>query len=295
MTAPTIYRRVSELQDTISRIRREEPDAHVGFVPTMGALHEGHLYLIREACAQNDYVVVSVFVNPRQFNQAADFESYPREPSEDARMAAQAGAGLVFIPEESDMYPCKDPYPRPKFDLGQAGAVLEAAHRPGHFEGVLDVVHRLFCMVRPDRAYFGLKDYQQYLIVRDFSATHHPDLEIVGLPTQRASDGLALSSRNQRLSAAARRQAPCIYQTLRWMADQAAANACSLRPVEEQARQYLEKQPHVQRIEYLSFRDALTLDARTTMPASQPMVVCAAVWLDGVRLIDNLLIPAKDA
>lgn len=173
----------------------------VGFVPTMGALHEGHASLFRRSAAENDVTVASVFVNPTQFNDPNDLRAYPRTPGADAALMAAAGVDYCLTPDRETVYP--DGYRFRVTEQGLSG-VMEGAHRPGHFDGVLTVVMRLFQMVRPARAYFGEKDYQQYRLVRDMAGAFHLEVEVIPCPTVREPDGLALSSRNVRLSPEAR-------------------------------------------------------------------------------------------
>jgi pantoate--beta-alanine ligase len=183
----------------------------LGFVPTMGALHEGHLELIRRSARENDRTVVSVFVNAPQFNDPSDLESYPRSLEGDVRMAAEAGADFVFAPSHEMMY--RDGY-RYRVTECDVARTLEGAHRPGHFDGVLTVVLKLLNLVRPTRAYFGEKDYQQYLLIHGMAAAFFLDAEIVACPTVREADGLALSSRNALLTPEGRERAPLFARLL---------------------------------------------------------------------------------
>ena len=185
-------------------VRSDLGDQTVGFVPTMGALHDGHVSLIRRSAADNDVTVVSIFVNPTQFNEAADLEAYPQQLAADARLAAEAGADLVLAPEHRAIY--SDGY-RYRVTESSLSLHMEGSHRPGHFDGVLTVVLKLLNLVKPHRAYFGEKDYQQYLLIRGMVEALFLPVQIVPCPTVRAPDGLALSSRNARLSAESRAQA----------------------------------------------------------------------------------------
>jgi len=245
------------------RLRDGLGEATVGFVPTMGALHDGHLALIRRSAAGNDVTVVSVFVNATQFTSAADLDAYPRTLAEDARLAAAAGADHVIAPDHAAIYP--DGY-RYRVSEREISAVLEGVHRPGHFDGVLTVVLKLLNLVRPHRAYFGEKDFQQYLLVRGMVEALLLPVEIVPCPTMRDADGLALSSRNVRLSPAARPLAALLPAIL--------AEA----PSPEEARQRLVEAGF--EVDYVAEAWGRRL---------------AAVVLDGVRLIDNLPLAAGDA
>jgi pantoate--beta-alanine ligase len=244
-------------------LREDFGDAVVGFVPTMGALHDGHLALIRKSAAENDLTVVSVFVNATQFNSGTDLEVYPRTLDADCRLAAAAGADHVLAPDHASIYP--DGY-RYRVIENEIAAMLEGAHRPGHFDGVLTVVLKLLNLVRPRRAYFGEKDFQQYLLVRGMVEALLLPVDIVPCPTVRDADGLALSSRNVRLSPAARAQAALLPAIL--------ADA----PSPEEARQRLGEAGF--EVDYVAEAWGRRL---------------AAVVLDGVRLIDNLPLAAGDA
>ncbi len=245
------------------RLRDGLGDATVGFVPTMGALHDGHLALIRKSAADNDVTVVSVFVNATQFNSGTDLEAYPRTLDADCRLVAAAGADHVLAPDHASIYP--DGY-RYRVTEGEIAAVLEGAHRPGHFDGVLTVVLKLLNLVRPHRAYFGEKDYQQYLLVRGMAEALLLPVDIVPCPTVRDADGLALSSRNVRLSPAARAQAALLPAIL------------AETPSPEQARQQLVEAGF--EVDYVAEAWGRRL---------------AAVVIEGVRLIDNLPLAAAGA
>lgn len=227
--------------------------AGIGFVPTMGALHAGHRSLVERARRENDTVAVSVFVNPTQFNDKNDLRRYPRTPEADARLLEEAGADLVLMPSVEEIYP--EPDTR-QFDFGQIDKVMEGATRPGHFNGVAQVVSRLFDIVRPARAYFGEKDFQQIAVIRAMVAQLKLPVEIVECPIVRDADGLALSSRNQLLDPAHRAAAPHIYATLR----AAAEKSHSLPPAELKAwvTAEIERNPLLEVIYYQSV-DALTM------------------------------------
>src|SRR6056297_1697465 len=183
----------------------------VGFVPTMGALHEGHISLINCSVEQNNITVVSIFVNPTQFNQRADYEKYPRDLSKDLDRLEKIGVDIVFTPTEKEMYPEED---NRKFDFGHLDKVLEGAHRPGHFNGVAQIVSKLFETIIPDRAYFGEKDFQQLVIIKKLTEKLKMDIEIVACPIKREESGLAMSSRNERLSKEQHENAALISKVL---------------------------------------------------------------------------------
>lgn len=183
----------------------------IGFVPTMGALHEGHMELIRKARQETDCVVVSVFLNPTQFNDPGDYEKYPKTLDRDRELAEAAGADVVFAPDKETLYP--DGY-RYKLCESHLSSIMEGEHRPGHFDGVLTIVMKLFNLVKPDRAYFGEKDYQQLKLIEGMVEAFFLDIKVVPVPTVREVDGLAMSSRNALLSEDGRKQAPIFHQTL---------------------------------------------------------------------------------
>lgn len=263
----------------------------IGLVPTMGALHEGHLSLIRCARKENDFVVVSIFVNPIQFNNKEDLAKYPRTVENDCRVVEEAGADIAFTPSVEEMYP--DGEPKEVYHFGPIEEVMEGPRRPGHFSGVAVVVRRLFDLAQPTRAYFGEKDFQQIAIIRNLLEQIKYPIELVPCPIVRADDGLALSSRNMRLSPEARAIAPEIYATLcqavemseyedvdsvcTWVVDTLA----SFHEVNE-LPDGLKFEP-----EYFEIVDDTTLQPVDDWEASATGIVgCIAVWLDGVRLID---------
>ncbi|MCR4932452.1 MAG: pantoate--beta-alanine ligase [Bacteroidales bacterium] len=265
----------------------------IGLVPTMGALHEGHLSLIRKAKEQNDIAVVSVFVNPIQFNNKEDLAKYPRTVDADCEKLESVGADFVFIPSVEEMYP--EPV-KEEYHFGPLEEVMEGPKRPGHFSGVAVVVRRLFDLAEPDRAYFGEKDYQQLAIIRNLIEQIHYNIEIVPCPIVRADDGLALSSRNMRLSPAARAIAPTIYDTLQQAAEMAECE--EVDDVKEWVMSSLASFNEVNpdqcpdglcfEPEYFEIVDARTLQPIETWDEAgeDGAVGCIAVWLDGVRLID---------
>ncbi|GAB2945588.1 pantoate--beta-alanine ligase [Hymenobacter coalescens] len=284
-----ILETAAALQARTETWRRE--GRRIGFVPTMGALHEGHLHLVRAAAADNDVVVVSIFVNPTQFNNTEDFKLYPRVPDADAELLSGTGATVLFAPAVEQMYPQPAVV---RFDFGPLERVMEGAHRPGHFNGVATVVSKLFHLSRPHRAYFGQKDWQQVAVVRQLIADLSFDLELVSCPTVRETDGLAMSSRNRRLSAEARAVAPRLYEALQQAAE-ALRQGQSPAQAQQQALQWLRQFPDIE-VEYLEVADAATLQPAWAAPsAERPLVLCLAAWLGGVRLIDNVLVGREEA
>ena len=256
----------------------------IGFVPTMGALHAGHRSLVERARRENTTVVVSVFVNPTQFNDKTDLRNYPRTPEADARLLEEAGADLVLMPSVEEIYPETDTR---RFDFGQVDKVMEGATRPGHFNGVAQVVSRLFDIVRPARAYFGEKDFQQIAVIRAMVAQLKLPVEIVDCQIVRGDDGLALSSRNTLLDAEHRTAAPHIYATLK-----AAAELSQTRtPAELKAwvTAEVERNPLLKVI-YFQAVDALTMQEVEAWSDSDRIQGCIAVQAGSIRLIDNIRI-----
>ncbi len=253
----------------------------IGLVPTMGALHAGHVSLIKRAMEENDVVVVSDFVNPTQFNNPNDFRTYPRDLLSDGKLVESIGATIFFAPSEKEIYPTPDTR---QFTFGDLDKVFEGAHRPGHFNGVGQIVSKLFELVQPTRAYFGEKDYQQMLIIRDLVRQLKLNIEIVPCPIVREADGLAMSSRNQLLDSECRREAPIIYATLR--ASGELLKTKPLAEVREWAIQQIEAKAPL-RVEYLEFADAETLQPLAEYRPEHTRCL-TAVQAGAVRLIDNL-------
>ena len=254
----------------------------VGLVPTMGALHDGHVSLVRRARAENDTVVVSVFVNPTQFNDKNDLRNYPRTPEADLEVLRKAGADIVFMPTVEEVYP--EPDTR-VFDFGQLDKVMEGATRPGHFNGVGQVVSRLLELVKPDRAYFGEKDFQQIAVIKELVRQLVIPVQIVECPIVREADGLALSSRNLLLTAEHRAAAPMIHAAM-----QAEAETAGTKSVEETERDVIarvEKSPLLKVI-YFQLVDEDTLQPVKDWKSAAHVRGCIAVQAGEIRLIDNL-------
>jgi pantoate--beta-alanine ligase len=254
----------------------------VGVVPTMGALHEGHLTLARAARAGADRVIVTIFVNPMQFNNPDDLKKYPRTEAADAELLAGVGIDAIFAPPPDEVYP-------PGFSstviVNGVGDPLEGVHRPGHFDGVATVVTKLFGMTLADRAWFGQKDWQQLMVVRRLVADLNLPVDIIGAETVREPDGLAMSSRNRRLSAQARAIAPALHAAMSVAAAAIRAGKPVAEATETARRAVLEA--GFEAVEYLELRDAGDLDVLELRP-SRPARLLAAAHLDGVRLIDNI-------
>lgn len=255
----------------------------IGLVPTMGALHNGHLTLIKQARAENDIVVCSIFVNPIQFNNQEDLEKYPRLPEQDIELIKDY-CDYCFMPSVEEMYPTP---PTETYHFGALEAVMEGAMRPGHFNGVGIVVNRLFQLTQPDKAYFGKKDFQQLAIIKQLVKDEHLNIEIRPVEIVREKDGLAISSRNKRLGETARQQAPFIYQTLLKAKEE--SKHLSPKQLEEWiAGQFAANKAF--ELEYAQVVDADTLQPIDDYQHSQSVIICLTAWLDHVRLIDNIII-----
>jgi len=273
-----IFRTIKEYQDWRNSLTDEN---HIGFIPTMGFLHPGHISLVEASVNENDYTVVSIFVNPTQFNNPEDLENYPRNEQRDLEMLEKAGTDAVFIPSVSEMYPEPETktYSYPGLD-----DVMEGAKRPGHFNGVAMVVSKLFDIVQPNIAYFGQKDYQQLMIIRQLAKQSFPSIQIKGMPIVREEDGLAMSSRNSRLNAEEREIAPLISEVLK----RSAQLIQEFTPAEVCA--------HCTRMlagsgiidpEYFIIADAETLRPIENKGDAKHARAFVAAWLGKVRLIDN--------
>lgn len=254
----------------------------VGFVPTMGALHEGHLTLVRRCTAENDVCVVSIFVNPTQFNNKHDLETYPRNLEADIKLLQSAGCDVLFAPSESEIYP--EPDTR-RFDFGTLDKVMEGAYRPGHFNGVAQVVSRLFNIIKPTRAYFGEKDFQQLAIIREMVKQYNVPVEIVGCPIAREESGLALSSRNQRLSAEGKAAALSISKAL--FGSVYLKNEKSVSELKSWVIDKINSDPMLE-VEYFDIVDALSLKSIENWDETDNAVGCVTVYCGDVRLIDNI-------
>lgn len=268
---------------TIQELRAWRKNAgKVAFVPTMGNLHEGHLALVREAKKRADNVVVSIFVNRLQFGQGEDFDKYPRTLQQDADKLAAEGIAVVFAPDEKELYPNVEQ--RYNVEPPHLQNELCGKFRPGHFRGVATVVSKLFNIVAPDVACFGKKDYQQLAVIKGFVEDLNFDVEIVPVNTGRAEDGLALSSRNQYLSAAERAEAPRLYRELQAVAESLKQGSLDYAGLEKRAVQSLTE--HGWTVDYVEIRHADTLEVART--GDRKLVVLAAARLGATRLIDNV-------
>jgi pantoate--beta-alanine ligase len=288
---------IRELREAIKQARRKieqtKPEAIVGFMPTLGYMHEGHLSLIARARKECDIVVVSIFVNPLQFGPNEDFEKYPRDPERDFRLAAEAGADLVFVPSVEEMYP------EPAKTAVVVKKVTEAlcgASRPGHFEGVATVVAKFFNIIQPDRAYFGMKDAQQVAVIEQMTADLNFPVAIVRCPTYREPDGLAMSSRNVYLSPEERKQAVVLSEALREADAWIREPGMTVERLIAKIRERIETAP-LAVIDYAEIRTYPALEPVTSMEqldGSQPVIIALAVKFGNTRLIDNRILFAKE-
>ena len=268
---------------TIQEIRalRQKLSGTVGFVPTMGYLHEGHLALVKQARVENSAVIVSIYVNPTQFGPREDFGAYPRELNRDLELLQKGGADIVFVPSDDEMYP-------PEFsswvDVEKVTRGLEGASRPGHFRGVATVVAKLFNIVQPTKAYFGQKDAQQVVIIKRMVADLNMGIEIVVVPTVREGDGLAMSSRNIYPSPKERQAATILFKALTLARQLGRGGEKDAEKIRRQMTSLIQKEPLAQ-IDYVSIADAETLEELNLL--DRPAVASLAVRIGKTRLIDN--------
>lgn len=279
-----IVHSIQELRTLLKHTDR--PQSTVGFVPTMGYLHEGHLELVKQAKEQNDTVVMSIFVNPTQFGPGEDFDSYPRDLERDSKLAEEAGVDIIFAPSVEEMYPRDGGI---RIIPGPQANRLCGASRPGHFDGVLQVVLKLFNIVEPDRSYFGMKDAQQLALIETFVRDYNIRTKIVRVPIVREYDGLAKSSRNVNLTIEERQDAPVIYQALQkgatWVSDRN-----SPEEVERRIANYITSTSSGV-IDYVQLLDYPSLDPVTEQ--TNEIIIACAVKFSSTRLIDNIIMSTK--
>lgn len=275
-----VYRTRNDLTGHLNSVRGENKS--IGLVPTMGALHPGHASLVEKAAHENDVVVVTIFVNPTQFNDPSDLEHYPRTLDRDLEMLRNLEADLVFVPGVEEMYPEKD---ERIFDLDPLDKVMEGKHRKGHFNGVAQIVSKLFMLILPDRAYFGQKDFQQLVVVRRLTEILGLEIQIVPCPIIREKDGLAMSSRNERLTREERKLAPFIYETLKLARE--LAGELSPSELKDWVSDRFDRRPELH-LEYFEIVEDKELKPVSDWKEGVNKVACLAVQLGSVRLIDNL-------
>jgi len=280
LTKMKVIHTIKDLQAELTVLRAQ--GKKVGLVPTMGALHVGHASLVKRSVSENGVTVVSVFVNPTQFNDKNDLAKYPRTLDADCRLLEDCGAAFAFAPSVEEMYPQPDTR---EFSYAPLDTVMEGAFRPGHFNGVCQIVSKLFDAVQPDRAYFGEKDFQQLAIIREMVRQMNYKLEIVGCPIVREEDGLALSSRNKRLSAQERENALNISRTL--FKSRTFATSHTVSETQKMVEEAIEAAPGL-RLEYFEIVDGNTLQKVNSWEDAQYVVGCITVFCGEVRLIDNI-------
>jgi len=277
-----IINNIVEVKDHLSAV--QEKGLSIGFVPTMGALHEGHLALIREARKENDFVVCSIFVNPIQFNSKSDLENYPRNIETDVDMLNDAKCDVLFFPPEHEILPKTK---NESFDFGGLDNVMEGKFRPGHFNGVATIVKILFEIIGPQRAYFGMKDYQQVVIIHKMTKDSNLPVEIIPCPTVREEDGLAMSSRNQRLSKSDRKQAATIFKVLKMI--KIHSGFSTINEIKEYVESQFRKSKNT-KLEYFEIVDMYSLKPLKAWTESNNVIACTAVYIGDVRLIDNIIL-----
>lgn len=273
---------IKDLRKELSKERKKGKT--IGFVPTMGTLHEGHLSLVNRSMAENDITVCSIFVNPVQFNNKKDLEKYPRNLAQDLKILEKTGCDLTFAPEVREIYPegLPDHF---IIDFGYLERTLEGKFRPGHFKGVAIVVKKLFDIVEPHKAYFGKKDYQQLLVIRQLVVLLQLPVEIVACETVREPDGLAMSSRNLSLTIGERKIAPVIYAVLSHVKDN--SGKMSVKELKNWAVKKIQKNPELI-VEYFEIADNKTLLPIMKWDQKENAIACIALYLGDVRLIDNV-------
>lgn len=277
-----IVERISEVREIIAEQRKK--GLQIALVPSMGYLHQGHMSLVKQAKQEGTFVVMSIFVNPLQFGPNEDFSRYPRDLEHDAKLAREAGVDLIFHPSVEEMYPQKN---RTTVEVSELGNALCGLFRPGHFNGVTTVVSKLFHIVQPNRAYFGQKDYQQYLIIRQMVRDLNFPIEVISVPIVREEDGLALSSRNIFLTPEQRKEAVVLSQSLVEAEVLIQQGEHSVVRIEEMIRQKINKQSSGV-VDYIEVRSAENLEKPETI--NEPVVIALAVKFGTTRLIDNRVV-----
>jgi pantoate--beta-alanine ligase len=278
---PKLFKKIKEIRSFLKELRCKGSNLSVGFVPTMGYLHRGHMELVKLSKLQNEITVVSIYVNPIQFGVGEDYERYPRDLKRDLAMCEDAGVDVVFAPEDQEMYP---ELPKVKIDIPGLTDRLEGAYRPGHFNGVAIVVLKLLHIVQPDRAYFGEKDYQQLKVVERLVKDLSLPVEIVPVPTVREEDGLACSSRNVYLSPEERQSASAIYRSFLFAQKLFQSGNTDANLLKEAIKDFLLKHPHVRKIDYVEITDEELNPVEKVKEGNRILV---ALYVGTTRLIDN--------
>jgi pantoate--beta-alanine ligase len=278
---PKLFRKIKEIRNFLKELKRNRSNLSVGFVPTMGYLHKGHMELIKLSKLQNKVTVVSIYVNPLQFGAGEDYKRYPRDLERDLAMCEEAGVDVVFAPEDQEMYP---ELPKVKIDIPGLTDRLEGAYRPGHFNGVAIVVLKLLHIFQPDRAYFGEKDYQQLKVVERLVKDLSLPVDIVPVPTVREEDGLACSSRNVYLSPEERQSASAIYKSFLLAQKLFQSGNTDANLLKEAIKDFLSKHPYVRKIDYVEITDEELNPVEEVKEGDRILV---ALYVGSTRLIDN--------
>lgn len=276
---------ISTVANLKKLLRKTPKNKTLGFVPTMGALHQGHINLVKQAISENDISLCSIFVNPTQFNNKEDLEKYPNQIEADLKLLKSAGCAIVFTPSKSEIYPSN--FKSKKYDFDSLDKVMEGFNRPGHFEGVAMIVSRLFDLVRPQKAYFGEKDFQQLVIIKSLVKQDQLPIKILACPISRESDGLAMSSRNLRLEDRYRKASPRIYQRL--LAIQNHLNHKSVAEIKQWMCNEYEADKDL-KLEYFEISNSKTLKKSVNWTDSEQHIACIAIYAGKIRLIDNILL-----
>lgn len=279
-----LFKKVSDLQKYLNSLKIK--GLQIGFVPTMGALHRGHSSLINRSRADNEVTVASIFVNPTQFNDPKDLEKYPRTPERDMEMLIEVGCDILFMPSADEIYP-NGTTASLKFNFGKLDRVLEGTFRPGHFDGMAQVVNRLLDIVKPNKLYMGQKDFQQWSIVASMLQQTKSKTELIMCDIMREEDGLAMSSRNMRLTPEDRAVVPLIYKTLKQASDMVGEYSPS--EIQRMTVQKLRAEPRF-RLEYFEIVDGRTLLPIQLFEDTDFAVALTALWVGEVRLIDNMIL-----
>ncbi|MEP6847151.1 MAG: pantoate--beta-alanine ligase [Panacibacter sp.] len=279
-----IFKESETLSRKLQQLKSE--GKNIGFVPTMGALHPGHISLIHQSILQGDLTVVSIFVNPAQFNDKRDYEKYPISIETDITLLHNAGTDILFLPSVEEMYP-DGLQSLPTYDLGTLDTMLEGHYRPGHFQGVCAIMHKLLDTVEPHHLYMGQKDYQQCMVIRKLIADHNLNTELNIVPTQREESGLAMSSRNMRLSPFAKQNASAIYNAHLFVKNNLLK--LSFTDLRLHASSMM-TQYGFEKIDYVEICNAHSLQPVTHYSEDQKLVILSAAFIEGIRLIDNLLL-----
>ncbi|MEI5984924.1 pantoate--beta-alanine ligase [Sphingobacterium sp. PU5-4] len=278
-----IFRTKGELQAALQDIRQEEKT--ITLVPTMGALHEGHLSLIEYAKPRTDIIVCSIFVNPTQFNDPKDLENYPRPIEKDIALLESVDCDILFLPSVEEMYPENDP--EWHIDLGNLDKIWEGEHRPGHFQGVTQIVYKLFSLVEPDQACFGQKDFQQVMVIQRMIDIKELPIHLLICPTVRSEEGLALSSRNARLSEQGKADALTLSKVLRFIKTNIKKRSVAELLVDSKVM--IAENPAVT-LEYLAICESSSLEPVSEIEAGKEYVALITAWVENVRLIDNIIL-----